>query len=104
MWTRTYPRLRLQLLPDLWVVKVQLKDIERKVLTIIHNFYHTHRRLPTVKELCIWTGRNEVGIKQVLKSLTEKSCIEWEPKSGTIVLVEEWGREEKKEVDLKFLR
>lgn len=81
-----------------------LSDIERKVLTIIQNTYHTYHRSPTLRELSIKIGRSSQGIIQVLNSLVENNYIEWRPdQPERIVLLRKYRQEDRREVDMRFL-
>ncbi len=74
-----------------------LSDIERKVLRVIGNFSAGRRRLPTINELCIKTGRKRGGIMQVLDVLAKQEYIEWDRmQPDQIVLLESWERKESK--------
>ncbi|HZH59187.1 MAG TPA: hypothetical protein VEY70_06385 [Metabacillus sp.] len=70
-----------------------LSDIDRKVLRIIGNFSAGRKRLPTIDELCIKTGRSVAGIFDVLRVLAEQEYIEWDrSQPDNIVLLEAWER------------
>jgi hypothetical protein len=70
-----------------------LSDIERKVLRIIANFSAGRRRMPSIHELCVKTGRTEAGIMKVLAKLAEEFYIEWgNDNPEKIVLIEAWER------------
>lgn len=70
-----------------------LSDIERKILRIIGNFSAGRRRLPTIDELCIKTGRERGGIMTVLHSLASQEYIEWQrSEPDKMRLLEAWER------------
>jgi SOS-response transcriptional repressor LexA len=72
-----------------------LSDIERKVLRIISNFSVGRRRVPTVDELCVKTGRSRDGVMEVLTALAREEYIEWErSRPDNIELLEAWERKE----------
>ncbi len=54
-----------------------LNDIERKMLRVIANFSAGRRRMPTIKELCVKTGRSRSGVISVLAILAHHGFIEW---------------------------
>lgn len=68
-----------------------LSDSERKVLRILWNYNAGRRRMPSLHELSVKTGRREAMIMLILRWLAEESYIEWngnDPK--TVKLVEGW--------------
>jgi DNA-binding FadR family transcriptional regulator len=70
-----------------------LSDIERKVLRIISNFSVGRRRMPTVDELCVKTGRSRDGVMEVMAALAREEYIEWErSRPDSIKLLEAWER------------
>ncbi|MEE4577888.1 hypothetical protein [Paenibacillus polymyxa] len=71
-----------------------LPDIERKLLRILYNFFAQKRRMPTMNELEIKTGRSVTDIKAGLLALEKDNYITWEDKSDTrhIVIIEGWER------------
>ncbi|WP_090738500.1 hypothetical protein [Paenibacillus sp. Mc5Re-14] len=71
-----------------------LPDIERKLLHILYNFFAQKRRMPTMNELEIKTGRSVTDIKAGLLALEKDNYITWEDKSNTqhIVVLEGWER------------
>ncbi|MHB0944549.1 hypothetical protein ACYCSU_23665 [Paenibacillus sp. ALE1] len=74
-----------------------LTDRERKLLRILYNYSAGRRRLPTIKELEIKTGRSVADIKAGLLALEKDNYILWENKSDTrhIVIIEGWDRDQK---------
>ncbi|WP_025716046.1 hypothetical protein [Paenibacillus sp. 1-18] len=74
-----------------------LPDIERKLLRILYNYSAGRRRLPTMKELEIKTGRSVTDIKAGLLALEKDNYILWDNKSDTrhIVILEGWDRDQK---------
>jgi len=72
-----------------------LSDIERKTLRIIGNYSAGRKRLPTIDELCIKTGRSRAGIFDVLRVLADQEYIEWDRRQpDNIILLEAWERKE----------
>ncbi|GAA4828220.1 hypothetical protein GCM10023310_01200 [Paenibacillus vulneris] len=70
-----------------------LKDIERKILRIIGNYFILHKRTPSIQELEIKTGRSREGIMEVLTLLVQERYIEWSPSApNRIVILEAWER------------
>ncbi|MDP5276312.1 hypothetical protein [Chengkuizengella axinellae] len=59
-----------------------LTDLERKVLRILYNFSATRRRMPTIQELEIKTGKGEKTVRSVLNGLVKDKYIEC-PDSNT---------------------
>ncbi|MCJ8015318.1 hypothetical protein MUG84_26995 [Paenibacillus sp. KQZ6P-2] len=57
-----------------------LADIERKLLRILYNYSSGRRRLPSMEELVIKTGRTKQGIKKALISLEDQLYIIWDDK------------------------
>ncbi|MFS1513968.1 helix-turn-helix domain-containing protein [Chengkuizengella sp. SCS-71B] len=53
-----------------------LSDLERKVLRILYNFSHSKRRMPTIPELEIKTGKDEKTVRRVLNGLVRGGYIE----------------------------
>ncbi|MFK4302333.1 MULTISPECIES: hypothetical protein [unclassified Paenibacillus] len=74
-----------------------LPDIERKLLRILYNFSAGRRRMPTMKELEIKTGRSVADIKAGLLVLEKNNYITWADKSSLrdIVIIEGWDRDQK---------
>lgn len=74
-----------------------LPDIERKLLRILFNFFRQKRRMPTMPELEIKTGRSVEDIRTGLLALEKGNYITWEDKSDTrdIVIIEGWERDQK---------
>ncbi|MGW8958633.1 hypothetical protein [Paenibacillus sp. NPDC055715] len=74
-----------------------LPDIERKLLRILYNYSAGRRRLPTMKELEIKTGRRTEDIKAGLLALEQDNYITWADKSTLrdIVIIEGWDRDRK---------
>jgi hypothetical protein len=71
-----------------------LSDIERKVLRILWNFNAGRRRLPTLHELSVKTGRRQEMITPILRRLADKEYIEWDGHDvRTVKLIEGWDRE-----------
>ncbi|MGG3471531.1 hypothetical protein ABES02_29205 [Neobacillus pocheonensis] len=56
-----------------------LSDIERKVHRILVNYSKGRRRLPSIQELGIKTGRGRAGIYQILAALNHEGFIAWSP-------------------------
>jgi hypothetical protein len=68
-----------------------LSDIERKVLRIICNYSAGRRRMPTIHELCVKTGRTEKGMMRVLAALAKEKYIEWsEEDPEEITVIQAW--------------
>jgi DNA-binding FadR family transcriptional regulator len=70
-----------------------LSDIERKVLRIIANFSVGRKRVPTIEEIMIKTGRSRKGIVEVLTSLDRQRFIEWSP-GKPMILIQAWEKNE----------
>lgn len=71
-----------------------LSDIERKLLRILYNFFAQQRRMPTMQELEIKTGRRTEDIRAGLLALEKDNYILWDDKSSLrdIVILEGWER------------
>ncbi|KAF6614364.1 hypothetical protein HFE03_03285 [Paenibacillus sp. EKM102P] len=71
-----------------------LSDIERKLLRILYNFFAQQRRMPTMQELEIKTGRRTEDIRAGLLALEKDNYILWDDKSSLrdIVIIEGWER------------
>ncbi|MGG4499580.1 hypothetical protein [Paenibacillus polymyxa] len=71
-----------------------LSDIERKLLRILYNFFAQQRRMPTMQELEIKTGRRTEDIRSGLLALEKDNYILWDDKSSLrdIVILEGWER------------
>ncbi|HBU81785.1 MAG TPA: hypothetical protein DEF35_09115 [Paenibacillus sp.] len=79
-----------------------LTDYERKVLRILYNYKSGRRRMPTVHELTVKTGKGKSDVITALDGLIKAEYIHWEDKSDTanIVILEGWEREsERPKVD-----
>jgi hypothetical protein len=79
-----------------------LTDFQRKVLRILYNYKGGRRRLPTVHELTVKTGKHKPDVMAALDVLIAERYIHWEDKSNTanIVILEGWEREgERPKVD-----
>ncbi len=72
-----------------------LTDHERKVLRILYNYSSGRRRLPTIHELTVKTGKGDKVVMAALETLITTEYIHWEDKSNTanIVILEGWERE-----------
>ncbi|MDR6883811.1 DNA-binding IclR family transcriptional regulator [Bacillus sp. 3255] len=64
-----------------------LRDIERKVLAILRNFTAIQRRLPTLKELSVKTGKNGKEIQFILNQLQAAGYIEWDGANVYSILI-----------------
>ncbi|MGX1832388.1 hypothetical protein ACWIE6_29585 [Paenibacillus taichungensis] len=75
-----------------------LTDFERKVLRILYNYSSGRRRLPTIHELTVKTGKGNKVVMAALETLIKTEYIHWEDKSDTsnIVILEGWERESEK--------
>lgn len=75
-----------------------LTDYERKVLRILYNYSSGRRRLPTIHELTVKTGKGDKVVMAALETLITTEYIHWEDKSNTanIVILEGWERESEK--------
>lgn len=70
-----------------------LSDIERKIFRIIVNYSYMQKRMPTIKEIQVRTGRNRAGVCKVLAVLATERYIEWsEGMPDFIILLEEEER------------
>ncbi|WP_028559002.1 hypothetical protein [Paenibacillus pinihumi] len=68
-----------------------LSDLERKVLRICYNYSVANRRPPTIRELCIKTGKPIGRIKFILHQLTAKQFLEWNPeRHGEMRVIQAW--------------
>ncbi|ETT31657.1 hypothetical protein C161_26870 [Paenibacillus sp. FSL R5-192] len=79
-----------------------LTDYQRKVLRILYNYKSGRRRLPTVHELTVKTGKHKPDVLTALDALVAAEYIHWEDRSNTanIVILEGWEREgERPKVD-----
>lgn len=79
-----------------------LTDYQRKVLRILYNYNSGRRRLPTVHELTVKTGKHKPDVMAALDTLIAERYIHWDDKSDTsnIVILEGWEREgERHKVD-----
>lgn len=74
-----------------------LSDIERKLLRILYNFSAQKRRMPTMEELEIKTGRRTEDLRTGLLTLEQDNYIAWGDKSflRDIVILEGWDRNQK---------
>lgn len=75
-----------------------MTDYERKVLRILYNYSSGRRRLPTIHELTVKTGKGDKVVMAALETLITTEYIHWEDKSNTanIVILEGWERESEK--------
>ncbi|MCJ8015200.1 hypothetical protein MUG84_26385 [Paenibacillus sp. KQZ6P-2] len=73
-----------------------LLDIERKILRILYNYSSGRRRLPSLEELVIKTGRTKQDIKKALISLEDQMYIIWDDKRlvESIKILQGWEHEE----------
>ncbi|MEK3920649.1 hypothetical protein [Paenibacillus sp. FSL K6-2393] len=81
-----------------------LTDYERKVLRILFNYSSGRRRLPTIHELTVKTGKGKPDVMAALDVLVAAEYIHWEDRSDTanIVILEGWEREaERPKVDYR---
>ncbi|WP_458124738.1 hypothetical protein [Paenibacillus sp. Z3-2] len=72
-----------------------LTDYERKVLRILFNYSSGCRRLPTIHELTVKTGKGKPDAMAALDCLSKSEYINWGDKSDTsnLVNLEGWERE-----------
>ncbi|OPG98606.1 hypothetical protein B2I21_09700 [Chryseobacterium mucoviscidosis] len=72
-----------------------LTDYQRKVLRILYNYKSGRRRMPTVHELTVKTGKGKPDVMAALDALIASDYIHWEDKPDTanIVILEGWERE-----------
>ncbi|OMF17071.1 hypothetical protein BK131_03610 [Paenibacillus amylolyticus] len=75
-----------------------LSDYERKILRILFNYSSGRRRLPTIHELTVKTGKGKLDVMAALEGLIKAEYINWEDKSDTsnLVILEGWEREVEK--------
>lgn len=75
-----------------------LTDYQRKVLRILYNYKSGRRRMPTVHELTVKTGKGKQNVMAALDALIASDYIHWEDKSDTanIVILEGWERDTEK--------
>ncbi|MNW58313.1 hypothetical protein D3C74_361690 [compost metagenome] len=75
-----------------------LTDYQRKVLRILYNYNSGRRRLPTVHELTVKTGKQKTDVMVALDALISTEYIHWDDRSDTtnIVILEGWERESEK--------
>ncbi|CAM4460906.1 hypothetical protein [Paenibacillus xylanexedens] len=75
-----------------------LTDYERKVLRILFNYSSGRRRLPTIHELTVKTGKGKPDVMAALDALVAAAYIHWEDRSDSahIVILEGWERESEK--------
>ncbi|WP_181586785.1 hypothetical protein [Paenibacillus taichungensis] len=75
-----------------------LTDFERKVLRILYNYSSGRRRLPTIHELTVKTGKGDRAVMAALETLITTEYIHWEDKSDTanILILEGWERDSEK--------
>ncbi|MDP5275088.1 hypothetical protein [Chengkuizengella axinellae] len=52
-----------------------LTDLQRKILRILYNYSATRRRMPTIPELEIKTGKDEKTVRSVLNGLVKGGYI-----------------------------
>ncbi|MCM3131926.1 hypothetical protein M3629_03975 [Paenibacillus polysaccharolyticus] len=73
-----------------------LTDFQRKVLRILYNYKGGRRRLPTLHEMTVKTGKHKPDVMAALEALIANRYIHWEDKSDTanIMILEGWEREE----------
>lgn len=79
-----------------------LTDYQSKVLRILYNYKSGRRRMPTVHELTVKTGKGKQNVMAALDALITSEYIHWEDKSDTvnIVILEGWEREgERSKID-----
>ncbi|WP_339320789.1 hypothetical protein [Paenibacillus sp. FSL W8-0194] len=69
-----------------------LADIERKILRIFYNYSSGRRRMPSMRELIIKTGRSRQDIVRALASLENQGFIVWEDKQQTqsVLILKGW--------------
>ncbi|GIO31130.1 MULTISPECIES: hypothetical protein [Paenibacillus] len=72
-----------------------LADIERKILRILYNYSSGRRRMPSMHELMIKTGKSKQHIMQSLIQLEKQSYILWEDRRHveSIRILQGWERE-----------
>ncbi|MDT9719104.1 hypothetical protein QVE09_09340 [Paenibacillus sp. ClWae2A] len=75
-----------------------LTDYERKILRILFNYSSGRRRLPTIHELTVKTGKGKQDVMAALDALIKAEYIHWEDRSDTsnLVILEGWEREAEK--------
>lgn len=71
-----------------------LDDLERKLFRVLSNYMHSHRSMPTEKDLVRMMGRKMLVINLGLLGLQQKGYIEWQPPYlDTIRIKEAWDRD-----------
>ncbi|MGN7359999.1 hypothetical protein ACTHPF_26840 [Paenibacillus sp. SAF-054] len=82
---------------------MMLADIDRKILRILYNYSSGRRRLPSMEELVIKTGKTKQDIRQALINLEDQLFIIWDDKRlvESIKILRGWehsgtAKEEKK--------
>ncbi len=72
-----------------------MEDIDRKVLRILINHSRMTQTVPSIRKLCIKTGRSDSDIRSILKKLADMGYIEWNPQlPEQVKLLESPGRQE----------
>lgn len=73
-----------------------LADSERKILRILYNYSSGRRRLPSMAELMIKTGKSKQNIHQALIKLEDQLFIIWDDKRfvESIKILHGWERED----------
>lgn len=64
-----------------------LRDIERKVLRILWNFQASRKRMPTLRELGVKSGRPERELVFILNKLAEQFYLEWDGLNTTSIKI-----------------
>ncbi|MFU1798662.1 hypothetical protein ACM1RC_32810 [Paenibacillus azoreducens] len=74
-----------------------LADIERKILRILYNFSAGRRRMPSMEELMIKTGKTKKDITRALINLEDQLYIIWKNKRlvESIRILQGWEQREK---------
>lgn len=68
-----------------------LTDIQRKMLRILVNYSIGRRRMPSIHELTIKTGRRKAGVLEALAGLRDAGYIEWAPeRPEQITVIQAW--------------
>ncbi|KAA8757854.1 hypothetical protein [Paenibacillus sp. UASWS1643] len=57
-----------------------LSDLERKIHRILYNYSHARRRMPSMHELTVKTGKSKGEIQKCLIRLEDQLFISWDDK------------------------
>lgn len=73
-----------------------LNDAQRKLFTVLYNYFSQNRKMPSFNILKQFTGKTKEDCIMVLDELTERGYIEWSNRDPETILILQYIKPVKK--------